>query len=280
MSTQVTPEAEVTPPENGTTTPSTTSTPESSSVNQPATLPTNQPTAPPINPDYVRALEDTLRENNRQIQLLQDQVERRPAAPATPAPTLTPEEERNAFFNNPKGETRNIVAEEMGKQLAPLLEFVKQVPRPGNETLKNRIKYDPRYASYFSQDPLVEQAFDAVVANTPRVDEGVAHAIMSQVIGWQVTGQLRTVLGLPNVPVTTQPAPTPTPTTMPNQPAPPYMPPTAPATPRTTPTKSVRELTENERRLARERGMSPEQYLQWLEVPADQVVRSDIGRTR
>lgn len=38
-----------------------------------------------------------------------------------------------------------------------------------------------------------------------------------------------------------------------------------------------RQLTESEKRIAREMGQTDEQYLAWLEVPADEVVSSKIG---
>jgi hypothetical protein len=88
-------------------------------------------------------------------------------------------------------------------------------------------------------------------------------------------------------PVLPSPSPAPAPTPPPAAPAaradmatPPHLRPSAPAVPgHERPTSPpLRDLTENEARLARERGMTKEAFLSWIDVPADQVVHSKIGR--
>jgi hypothetical protein len=57
--------------------------------------------------------------------------------------------------------------------------------------------------------------------------------------------------------------------------------PSAPAVPGAEPgneKKELRTLTENEKRLARERHQSDEQFLAWLDVPPESVVFSTIGK--
>lgn len=270
-------EPEVTPPIPDTpgTDPATQPSPDNVSSST-TTPPTPPPSDPPINPKYVSALEDTLRENNRRIQAQQDRLDllerNQNQTPSTPA---SPEEQRNAFFNNPHEHTRSIVADELGKQIKPLLDFVQAMPKPGADTIKNRIKYHPAYSNAFN-DPLVDQAFDVLFAGVPNQNEQTAQAVANQIIGLKATGQLRAAMGLPSEP--TAPIP-PTPNTMPNQPAPPYVPPTPPPTPRQQERPRVRELDENERRLAREKNMTPEVYLAWLGEDPKGVVSSKIGRT-
>jgi hypothetical protein len=58
---------------------------------------------------------------------------------------------------------------------------------------------------------------------------------------------------------------------------PPYLAPSSPPHKKVVEGKQYRDLTENEARLAKERNMSKEDYLNWLEVDATDVIDSKIG---
>jgi len=87
-----------------------------------------------------------------------------------------------------------------------------------------------------------------------------------------------------------QPAPAPTPQFAQHQqprpttqqgapvPNPPYMRPSGAPRPGAQAPTTTRKLTELEKRLAREAGMSEADYLNCLETPANKVIDSDIGK--
>ncbi len=58
---------------------------------------------------------------------------------------------------------------------------------------------------------------------------------------------------------------------------PPYLQPSSPPQKTKTEGKQYRDLTENEDRLRRERNMSKEDWLEWLEIDATDVIDSKIG---
>jgi hypothetical protein len=253
----------------------TTETPELESTSQP-TPQTPSPAAPPINSKYVEILEATLREQNARIQALADQVNR-PAAPVeTPK---SPEEIRAEFYNDPITVQRKLIQEELQKAVAPLVEFTRGLRGDGTPygNLKSRFKNDPRYKEMFN-DPNFELAVDHVMSRSD-LSEGAMQNTLINIAGLKAVGQLEAALiGQGIAPVRPSEV-TPTPPPPPPVSTPPYVKPSAPPPVAPPGPPPRRELTENERRLARERGMSEDQYLDWLEVPASGVVSSRIGRT-
>lgn len=215
---------------------------------------------------YVGLLEANLREQNRQILELQARREQATVA----APTLTPEEDRQRFYDEP----RKIIQEELQKTIAPLTEFVRQFQGQSQlDQLKNRFKNDPRFSSMW--DSNIESAVDEIMSKA-EVNEANVQAAIVHAIGLRAIGQI------PGASASTAPAPNgnPVPSTRSNVATPPHVRPSAPLSASTAEKKKLRSLTENERRLARENSMSDEEYLKWLEVPVDQVITTDIGRPK
>ncbi|MBA2704697.1 MAG: hypothetical protein H0U60_12700 [Blastocatellia bacterium] len=252
------------------------------SENQPAPN-TSSPTASVTDTEnvtrYNALLEDNLRDQNRRIQELQDQLARTTTPPAAPASaSRTEEEERQDFYNRPVATTRLMIQEELDRTIKPLTDFVQQM-RGGTESEKilNRLKGDPRFAPHW--DMAVEQAVNGVIArlSPDQINEQTIMSTIIQAIGLKSIGQLAPVPGSP-VPA---PAPTPQPSTQPqngNPPVttPPHMRPSSPPGPNANQPPRRRQLNENEKRLAREKRMSDDTYLDWLEMPASQIAKAPI----
>jgi hypothetical protein len=245
----------------------------------------NQPggptSTPGPSPEYVALLETQLREQNRQIQEL---INRDTGAPEPPPPPRDIEASRQQWYQDPEGRTlevtRNVVREELQATVAPLLDFVREF-KSGNayEDMKRKFKSDARFAGQFA-DPAFEAAVDQIMAKADKTEANMQAALI-HAIGLKAINALPASNGN-----TTVPAPTPTPqppaaTTTgerPVAPQPPHLrPSTAPAARADAPKR--RQLNELERRLARERWpndpQAEEKYLNWLELPASDVVRAD-----
>jgi hypothetical protein len=228
---------------------------------------------------YNALLEDNLREQNRKIQELQDELARVKQTPAGPAaPTRTEEEERQEFYNRPMAATRQLIKEELDRTIAPLTEFVQQM-RGGSESERiiSKLKVDPRFSSMW--DASVEQAVNSVVArlNPDQINEQTITSTVIQAIGLKAIGQLAPVA--PSSAPASAPSPTPTPSTpAENRPVvtPPHMRPSAPPGPSSNQRPARRQLNENEKRLAREKRMTDDQYLDWIEMPASAIGKAPI----
>lgn len=254
-----------------------------SSETPPEIPPTNQPTDSPIdNSRYISTLEETLREQNRHIQELTTKLSSTPE-PVHREPEKTTEERRQEFFNDPVEANRRLIREELQSTVAPLVEFVNQL-KGGTKTdeLVNRFKNDVRFSGMWDND--VEAFVRNQVKNVSadQLNDNVFGTVVVSAIGMKATGILPKANGNgfadPSSRNTPAPAPNPNPTPMPT--TPPHMRPSAPPGPSGNPEgkKKARELTELERRLARERRMTDAEYLEWLEVPATDVVNSAIGK--
>jgi hypothetical protein len=203
------------------------------------------------------------------------QMEQRLEA-ATRAPGPTTEELDAEFWKNPTSRIRA----EMQSAVKPLEEYVKRSRGETEyERLKNKFRHDPKYG------PVIDKAeayVDSLMQNQEPTEQNL-RVILYGIRGAAEFGDIdglsfrddavaqATSLGITPKPTPTEPRPV-------NQNIPPHLRPSAPPAPRgQEPVKQHRELTENERRLAREQGMTEEQYLNWLEVPPENVVTSDIG---
>lgn len=259
------------PPDNDNTQadPNTNPQPESTS---PETPQTPIPPVIPTNSDrQVQILEALVREQNARIQAMQD------ARPATiaPAPAVSVEDSRTSYFNDPETRTRAILKEEMERTIAPLMELARGFRGEGTpyNSLKSQFKNDPRFKDLLS-DPNIESAVDAMMAKSELKAENMTAALVNAA-GLKMTGQLETVLianGIRPSAISSTPAPSPMPVT------PPHIRPSAPPSPNTPEPTKRRELTENELRLARERRMTKDVFLDWIEAPAGEVATSKIGR--
>lgn len=210
--------------------------------------PTPAPTPEPTN-NLLSAYSAVLGEKDREIARLRAEAE---ARNNQPAPTLSPEEQSKKFFETPL----DLIRSEIHAAIKPLNEFAAQTKREQEyANLKSQMRQDPR----FSQLSAIEVDFDLMMKNAP-LDPNTMIGAYYAVLGMaHANGKLAA----------------PAPTTPP-----------APAAPVTTPahlrpsagnvaapTKPQRrQLTENEKRLARAAGMTDDQYLDELEGPATLIV--------
>lgn len=232
----------------------------------------NPPPPPEVEDEVVRLkrytglLENTLRENNRTIQQMNERGTTTPP-PATPPPARDTAAERQEFFNDPAEITRRTVRAELEQTVAPLLEFVKEMKGQGAAArVKEQVKNDPRFSSMW--DAAVERAVDETLARMKpeEITEQNVRSATVQAIGLKAMGMLEG---------STTPAPRsdpPTPSGDRRVTTPAHMRPSAPPAPTGNGNKpKLRSLTENEERLRRENKQTHEDFLFWLELPASEV---------
>ena len=183
------------------------------------------------------------------------------------------EDEAKAFYANP----RKVIMEVMEEVVAPLNVFK---DRFENETEYTKIKRglmaNPVYAQHLN-NPQFAAIVDELIAEgqrtTGNVNEGMVEAAIKHTIGSIVTGDV-VLAAVPGSEVVTEKGKE---TKVEDQLIPPYLAPSSPPYKEKETVKQYRDLTENEARLARERGQTKEQYLDWLEVDPADVIDSKIG---
>lgn len=245
------------------------STPQTPTVEQVQNTP--QTTGPTNN---FSALEAVIREQSNRIQqLLESQSQ--PSQP-TPVP-VDPEKQKVDFFNKPHDVVREIVQAELRSAIQPLQEFVQGFRAESTyDKLKNAFRNDSRFQPYW--DAAVESAVDSVMlsgkveVNTANMQSAIIQAIGLKNLG-MLPGATAPSVNQPGTATPVQP-------NNQNMVNPPHLRPSSPPPPSNNPRQPVRQLTENERRLARENHMTDQEYLDWIEVPPQGVVTSGIGRTQ
>ena len=183
------------------------------------------------------------------------------------------EDEAKAFYANP----RKVIMEVMEEVVAPLNVFK---DRFENETEYTKIKRglmaNPVYAQHLN-NPQFAAIVDELIAEgqrtTGNVNEGMVEAAIKHTIGSIVTGDV-VLAAVPGSEVVTEKGKE---TKVEDQLIPPYLASSSPPYKEKETVKQYRDLTENEARLARERGMTKEVYLDWLEVDPADVIDSKIG---
>lgn len=206
----------------------------------------------------LAAQDAVIRDNARELQRLR-------SAPPAPAPAAKDPKE---FFNSPHEETAKIVQAELKKTIEPLQLMMQQMisRTTGVDALAG---YRTRYPQ-FNWDKLAPQVTALAEAASNRgvtIDAGVMDTLALSAMGLAASGQIPDAMA-----VTTQapvPPQLPVPVLTPPHLQPSAMP--APA-PQLNGIETVKPLSENEARLARERGWTPEQYRSWENVSPDQVV--------
>lgn len=182
------------------------------------------------------------------------------------------------FWESPTTVLGEMISSELKKTVGPLNERFQRV---AEETELDKYKKNIK-AQYGDNWALVEPAIDQFV----EAAQGQGVALSEQLVGiaaasafgtLALQGKVR-IAGQPPEPKPADPSPRPA-----ERPAavttPPHLRPSAPQIPGKESDKPARrELTENERRLARERRMTEDQYLDWLETPPEQVIHSRIGK--
>lgn len=237
------------------------------------TPPTSQPAAPATDPRYLELVEGTIRAQNARLADLERQnaelLQSRSAPPA--APTRTPEEERNAFYENPRAAIREVLTQELKETIAPLLAFANEAKATTQlDKLIAQVRTDPRVSSQWG--PRLEAFIRSQLENVPphQLNAQVVSSVTLAAIGQKTIGMIRE----------DSPSPAPVTPREPVAPAPPYMRPSAPAGPSNlNPAPTHRPLTELELRVLREfnagkptkEQMTEAQFLEWQSMPAREV---------
>lgn len=209
-----------------------------------------------------------------------------PVPPAPPVdPPKTKEEEDKEFWDSP----RDMIRKELSEAIKPMQDFITEQNQKSvvseakdeYQTIKAKYKLDPRFTDLFR---VAEAHIDSLMANQAPV-EGNMLAVLYGIRGAIALGDIPGVsleptpvpvdpnVPQPVAPVAPQPTPGVTSAMLPAhiRPSPPT---TVPGQP---PVVQRRELNENERRLARESGLTPDQYLDLQELPADKVATHQLN---
>ena len=242
---------------------------------------TSTPETPPEQPNrLLELMEANMREQAQRLRALESENNQLRNVRQTEElnPPIQPgQQDAEAFWRDPAANIQRLIREETQRAVKPLYDFKTQMERQsGYDGLKNRFRADRRYAEMF---PKIEALVDQLMSNADPTEQNMQLAVLSA-IGTVVTGQAPGVtIGGP-----------PTTTTQPTNGQPPQTTQETrvitPAHLRSSPPQPVvenappklRDLTELESRLARERGQSKEEFLQWLDVPATEVATSRIGK--
>jgi hypothetical protein len=184
----------------------------------------------------------------------------------------TVEESAKDFYANPAKAIKDALAE----AIAPLNVFKDRFESDSEYTrIKKGLMVNPVFAQHLA-NPEFSAIIDELVSEGAKagskVSEGMVEAAIKHTIGSIVTGDVvlspvkgseTTVEGKELEREDTQ--------------IPPYLAPSSPPHKKVVEGKQYRDLTENEARLAKERNMSKEVYLDWLEVDPSDVIDSKIG---
>lgn len=224
----------------------------------------------------IAAQEAVLREQAQQIRQLSEVTNRTAqAVERIQNPPPTAEEVNQRYWKDPVG----VMREEMAKMIDPLRNALGETRAT---TELDRLKADVRKEygdeAFSHMESSIDQLIgQAVRAGNPVTQELVGFTALAAYGNYaraKETGRLPAAApAQPAAPTNGQPsagAPVVTP---------PYLAPSAAPQPRADNGKQeLRQLSENERRLARERGMTDEQFLNWLTVKPEDVVKSTIGK--
>lgn len=240
--------------------------PESTPTQVESSTPTqNLPPTPPVDSPSIstdgRALyQAVLLDKNKEIERLQRELEN---SKKQPEKVLTQQEE-SAFFEKPLTNTKELIKSELQQQLAPMYDFINNFQQTSRyDTIKRGIKaQNPAIAGLLTPDiePYVDQAMSGIAPTEQNLI-----GVILQVKGAQAAGLLttapQTTQTTVNNPITTTVTQPPT-QQAPNLTVPAHLRPSAPPAPKldTSDNQPKRPLSENERRLMREWGMTEEEY--------------------
>ena len=187
-------------------------------------------------------------------------------------PTI--EESAKKFYADPA----KAISEALAEAIAPLNAFKDRFETDSEyERVKKSLMVNPVFAQHLDNSEFSSIIDELVIQGTKsgvKVSEGMVEAAIKHTIGSIVTGDvvLKPVKGSETTVVEVKKGEEREDTQIP-----PYLAPSSPPHKKTVDTKQYRDLTENEARLAKERGMTKEAYLDWLEVDPSDVIDSKIG---
>lgn len=218
--------------------------------------------------------ENAVKEQGAQLtQLIQEVREIKtssvPKAPAEPDPTA------QDYFTNPV----EVLRKELDRTVAPLREEIRATKREFSGPMV-REKLAQELSDWKEVEPYVDMMLRQQQFPDPN-DEGLLRLMYFTAKGYMTHQGISPTPGAP-----TSPAPPTPPAHQPTQPAynpvppqhrastPPQPPPAPSAQPK------VRPLTESEKRLAREYGMTAEEYVAWQEADIEEIAESEIGLSK
>lgn len=209
----------------------------------------------------VSTFEDTVREQSQRLSSLEREKATRPTAPAAPA-------EKPDFFADPYAAMKRAMDEEIAPLRAELkgaTDFV------GRREVRQQMR--ERYGDWDQVEPYVDQLLAKQNFPDPN-DPGLLETLYYTAVGVMTRqGSYAPTPGGRSEPPPREgdrPAAPPQHRASPPPPPPPPAPPGGGKTP-------PRQLTESEKRLAREYKMSEGEYLQWQDAEAEDVPMSNIG---
>jgi hypothetical protein len=218
----------------------------------PVADPTPQPTPTGGDPTILAAYREQLLTESRERARLQRELD---DARRTPEKPPTPEEEKE-FFDKPKSIVRDLIRQEIREAVRPFNESAAAQQRAGLiAEVKRQMRLKPAQFPYIDQ---VESLFDQILSNVQVIDANVAVQAYNTALGYHISQGGRLEAKAPDAP----PAPSNRGTPPVNN-NPPHIRPSAPPVPPSGNKQKLRQLTENERKIARFNGQSDEEYLIW-----------------
>lgn len=275
-------------------------------TNQPAAQPTSQPPAgqniiPQSLPSQqtgvpveelarrdrlIQQQEAAMRDMHRQNQELLKKVNERLDEERQTQSTPSRDDRDKKFWNSPSSsldefENRvlGLIKTELDRTVKPLNDKLGAIAtRSAYDGMKDRVRGSMPAETWSRIEPYVDQFVQSAAAQGMEVNDQLLDVAVTSTVGAMALGRLGTATEVRQV--ASQQSPT--------QSAgnggmvtPPHLRPSAPAAPSREPEAApLRDLTENEERLRRERNWTREQYLSWLDVPAEKVIHSQIGREK
>ena len=185
----------------------------------------------------------------------------------------TVDESAKQFYADPAKMIKDALAE----AIAPLNQFKDRFETDSEYgRIKKNLMVNPVFAQHLANPEFSSIIDELVIEGTrsgTKVSEGMVEAAIKHTIGSIVTGDvvLKPVKGSETTVVEGKE------TEREDTQIPPYLAPSSPPHKKTVEGKQYRDLTENEARLAKERNMTKEAYLDWLEVDPSDVIDSKIG---
>lgn len=229
----------------------------------------------------IRELHQRNREQDRRLKEFDTRIK---GIETPPTPKPSDEEMDERFWKQPGKSMREMIREELQATVKPLNEEISRLRGASvYDQMKEKLKGE--YSDIWGQiEPGIDDFIRNATAQGNELNQDLVNIAALTMSGALYRGQLRDpATGQPIKPSAPRDG-SPTPPAAEEErkvTTPAHLRPSAPKIPgREPPAKETRELSENERRLARERGWTDAQYLDWLDVPPEQVVHSDIGRKK
>ena len=227
------------------------------------------PPAPSIDPDYVKRLEDSVRESNQRMARLEEALLSRPVN-NPPAPVVDPEKEKAEYFENPAAYTEKKLQQRLDETIKPINDFISEFRGSSRmEAAIAEVKESVEFKNQWDAD--VEQAVRQQLStvNPAQINRNIVSHAAVNAIGLKAMGKIGR----------STPAPSSNNNPVPNTP-PPNVRPSNPPAPNHRPTNAEPVVTENERVMARANGQTIKEFVFWRDVPEDKVMNAKWDKAK